>query len=176
MVCKKRQREDKREFVTKSVRMIVTVKPSKTFATHCFFAIHLNRKTACKITRRKPSANPRQLWAHQLKSFRTVIIILLVEKLSNCYYNSFRLSGFSDSSGKVFLISFKFSYILLRSQKQEEEAGTNFFLLYQSRNMVGQFKKAYLHRRIKTHSRENSKMFNIASRYFIFFNNKSPAS
>ena len=42
--------------------------------------------------------------------------------------------------------------------------------------MVVQFKKAYLHRRIKTHSRENSKMFNIACRYFIFFNNKSPAS
>ena len=29
------------------------------------------------------------------------------------------------------------------------EAGTNFVLLCQSRNMVGQFKKAYLHRSVK---------------------------
>ena len=32
---------------------------------------------------------------------------------------------------------------------QEKEAGTNFVLLCQLRNMVGQFKKAYLHRTIK---------------------------
>ena len=38
--------------------------------------------------------------------------------------------------------------------------------------MVGQFKKAYLH----SHTRENSKMFNITLKYFRFFNNKPPAS
>ena len=32
---------------------------------------------------------------------------------------------------------------------QEKEAGTNFVLLCQSRNMVLQFKKAYLHRAIR---------------------------
>ena len=32
---------------------------------------------------------------------------------------------------------------------QEKEAGTNFHLLYHSRNMVGQFEKAYLHKPIK---------------------------
>ena len=33
--------------------------------------------------------------------------------------------------------------------KKEKEAGINFVLLYQSRNMTGQFKKAYLQRPIK---------------------------
>ena len=69
---------------------------------------------------------------------------------------------------------------------QEKEAGTNFVLLGQSRNMVGQFKKAYLHRPIKitlqdyksnfSHTRENSKMFNITLKYFSFLNNKPPPS
>ena len=35
------------------------------------------------------------------------------------------------------------------SQKQEKEAGTNFVLLCQSRNMVMQFRKAYLYRPVK---------------------------
>ena len=35
-----------------------------------------------------------------------------------------------------------------KSKKQKNEAGTNFVLLCQSRNMVGQFKKNYLHRPI----------------------------
>ena len=46
--------------------------------------------------------------------------------------------------------------------------------------MVGQFKKTYFHRPIKdstiSHTRENSKMFNIASKYFSFFNNAPPVS
>ena len=33
--------------------------------------------------------------------------------------------------------------------KQEKEVGTNFVSLCQSRNIVGQFKKSYLHRKIK---------------------------
>ena len=45
--------------------------------------------------------------------------------------------------------------------------------------MVGQLKKTYLHRPIKTllfsHTYENSKMFNITSKYFSFFNNKPSA-
>ena len=36
-----------------------------------------------------------------------------------------------------------------KSKKKEKEAGTNFVLLCQSINMVGQFRKAYLHRPIK---------------------------
>ena len=64
---------------------------------------------------------------------------------------------------------------------QEKEAGTNFVLLCQSSNMVGQFKKAYLHRPIKilhflTPARIKKKTFNITSEYFTFFNNKPPAS
>ena len=48
-----------------------------------------------------------------------------------------------------------------------------------SRNMVGQFKKAYLHKPIKTLyilTPGNSKMFIITSKYFSFFNNNPPAS
>ena len=41
--------------------------------------------------------------------------------------------------------------------------------------MDGLFKKTYLHRPINR-TRENSKMFNITSKYFSFFNNKPPAS
>ena len=36
-----------------------------------------------------------------------------------------------------------------KSLNQEREAGSNFVLLFQSRNMVGQFKKSYLHTPIK---------------------------
>ena len=81
-----------------------------------------------------------------------------------------------------FLVSLKYREIItvksLKSKKKKE-AGTHFVLLCHSRNMVGQFKKAYLHRPIKfPHflTRENSKMFNITSKYFRFFNNKPPAS
>ena len=64
------------------------------------------------------------------------------------------------------------------SQKQEKEAGTNFVLLCQSRNMVGQFKKAYLHRPIKilhflTPARIQKR---LTSKHFSFFNNKPPAT
>ena len=53
-------------------------------------------------------------------------------------------------------------------------------MLCQSRNMVGQFKKTYLHTPIEilhflTPARIK-KMFNITSKYFSFFNNKPPAS
>ena len=41
----------------------------------CFFSDHLNHKTVNKTTCRMPSENPRQLWAHQLRSFGTVAII-----------------------------------------------------------------------------------------------------
>ena len=43
--------------------------------------------------------------------------------------------------------------------------------------MVGQFKKAYLHRSKSrfSHTCENSKMFNITSKYFSFFSNKPPS-
>ena len=73
LVCKKGKNEDKSEFVTKSVGIIVTIIftcknisqiASKTFATHFFFTDHLNQETANKTTYRTPSANPCQLWAH----------------------------------------------------------------------------------------------------------------
>ena len=81
LVCKKEQKEDKSEFVTKSVGTLVTIISCKniskieTFATQLFFTDHLNRKTVNKTTCRTPSANPCQLWVHLLKSVRTVAII-----------------------------------------------------------------------------------------------------
>ena len=59
-----------------------------------FFTDHLNHKVVNKTTCRTPSANPFQLWAHYLKSVRSVAIIFL------------RLSEFPDLSSKVFLITF----------------------------------------------------------------------
>ena len=48
MVCKKGQKKDKSESVTKSVGIIVTIIfcqiATKTFATQCFFIDHLNDK------------------------------------------------------------------------------------------------------------------------------------
>ena len=55
--------------------MLLTIIFSKTLATQLFFTDHLNHKTVNKTTWRTPSANPRQLWVHLLKSFRTVAII-----------------------------------------------------------------------------------------------------
>ena len=43
----------------------------------------------------------------------------------------------------------KKSYFFSKSLKSKKEAGTNFVLLSQSKNMVRQFKKAFLHRPIK---------------------------
>ena len=43
----------------------------------------------------------------------------------------------------------KFYFFSLKDLKKEKEAGTNFVVLCQSRNMVAQVKKAYLHRLIK---------------------------
>ena len=59
-----------------------------------FFTDHLNHKVVNKTTCRTPLANPFQLWAHYLKSVRSVAIIFL------------RLSEFPDLSSKVFLITF----------------------------------------------------------------------
>ena len=106
---------------------------SNTFATQCFFTDHLNHKIVNKTTCRTPSANPRQLWAHQLKSFRTVAII----------FRDFQ--DFLTYLAKYF-DHFKFSQIHYSTVFR---SSTNFVLLCQSRNMVGQFKKAYLHRSIK---------------------------
>ena len=75
-----------------------------------------------------------------------------------------------------FLFIWPSDYIKSRKQK---EVGTSFVLLCQSRTMIGRLMKTYLHRPTKTaisHTRENSKMFNITSKYFSFFNNMSPAS
>ena len=44
---------------------------------------------------------------------------------------------------------YKKLYFFIKSLKQGKEIGTNFFLLFSSRNMVGHFKKVYLHRPIK---------------------------
>ena len=83
---------DKSEFVTKSAGIIVTFS--------CKNISHIASKTfANKATCRTPSGNPRYLWAHYP----------LVEKLSTCCDYFLRLSGFSNLSGKVFLITSKFS-------------------------------------------------------------------
>ena len=63
---------------------------------------------------------------------------------------------------------------------QEKEAGTNFILLYQLRNKVGQFKKAYLQRPIKilhflTSARIQKCLIELQI-FFSFFNNKPSAS
>ena len=66
----RKNKEDKSEFVTKSVGIIVRLFssknfsqiPSKTFATQCFFTDHLNHKTVNKTTCRTSPANPCQLW------------------------------------------------------------------------------------------------------------------
>ena len=73
----------------------------------------------------------------------------------------------SNVNKAIFLVSLKYREIIttktitlyinklyfflkVLKQKQEKEAGTNFVLLCQSRNAVGQFRKTYLHRPVKT--------------------------
>ena len=106
LICKKGQKEDRNEFVTKSVGIIVTIIlyfknisliASKTFATQCFFTDHLNQETLNKATCRTLSRNLRQLWQNLMKSFRTVVIIFW---------------GFQDFPiyvAKHFFVAFKFS-------------------------------------------------------------------
>ena len=69
----------------------------KIFDTQCFFNDYLNYKTANETTYRTPSVNP------------CPTMDLLDEKIWNCGNYFLRFSGFSDLSGKVFLITFKFS-------------------------------------------------------------------
>ena len=59
--------------------------------------------------------------------------------------------------------------------KQEKEAGTNFVLLCHSKIWLGNSKETNQDSTF-SHSPENSKMFNITSKFFSFFNNKPPAS
>ena len=106
LICKKGQKEDKNEFVTKSVGIIVMIIlyfknisliASKTFATQCFFTDHWNQETLNKTTCRTLSRNLRQLWQNLMKSFRTVVIIFW---------------GFQDFPiyvAKHFFVAFKFS-------------------------------------------------------------------
>ena len=61
LICKKGQKEDKSEFVTKSVGIVVTIIFSKTFATRWFFTDPLNHKTVNKIKCKASLANRRQL-------------------------------------------------------------------------------------------------------------------
>ena len=58
-----------------------------------------------------------------------------------------------------------------KSKKQEKKAGTNFVLLSPLRNVIQQFMKTYLHIPIMSisHTQKNSKMFNMTSKYFSFF-------
>ena len=75
------QTRDKREFAAKFVGIIVTIFfvkknsqiPFEIFPTDCFFTGHL--KKSKETTFRTSSPNPRQLCAHQSKSFPTVLII-----------------------------------------------------------------------------------------------------
>ena len=102
LVCKKGQNENKSEVATKSVICVVVVTiifienisqiAHQNFATQCFFAGHLNHKTVNRTC------------THIIPTMGT-----LAEKLSNYCDYFFRFSGFHNVSGKVFLISFKFS-------------------------------------------------------------------
>ena len=108
LVSTKGQKKDKSEFITKFVRIIVTivfimslkflVKPllHRVF----FFTDHLKHKTVKKTTCRMPSANLYQLCAHYLKSFPNVTIIL--GALSVFIWQNWVYLG-------LFLITFKFS-------------------------------------------------------------------
>ena len=60
---------------------------------------------------------------------------------------------------------YKKLFFSLKVLKARKEAGTNFILLYNI-NQDSTF----------SHTRENSKIFNITSKYFSFFNKKPPAS
>ena len=71
---------------------------SKTFATQCFLTDYSNRKTVKK--KKKPVERPQQI----LTNYRHISW-----KASNCCDYSSRLSGSPALSGKVFLITFKFS-------------------------------------------------------------------
>ena len=74
------------------------------FATQCFFFTdHLKHKIVIKTTCRVSSK----------RSFSTVSI--LVQELFNCYDHFFRFSGFPNLFSKVFLIIFKFSWLLFYS-------------------------------------------------------------
>ena len=77
-----------------------------------------------------------------------------------------RLSGFPDSSGKVFL--FTFPNLIIQQCFVIEMLAANMEKksLLASSNQDSTF----------SHNRENSEMFNITSKYFSFFNNKPPAS
>ena len=76
------------------------------------------------------------------------------------------------------IVIIKTQFFLIKSLKsKEKEAGTNFVLLSQLRNKVEQSKKfIYIDQSTFSHIRENSKMFNITSKYVNFFNNKPRAS
>ena len=103
LVCKKGQDENKSEVATKSVICVIE-KLKKfslknisqiahhTFATQCFVTGHLNHKTVNRTC------------THIIPTMGT-----LAEKHSNYCDYFFRFSGFHNLSGKVFLISFKFS-------------------------------------------------------------------
>ena len=70
LICKKGQKVHKKDFVTKSVGIIVTIIfmcknmsqiAGKSFATKCFFTDHWNHKTVNKTTCRTLLADLRQL-------------------------------------------------------------------------------------------------------------------
>ena len=70
----------------------------------------------------------------------------------------------------------KKKFFFIKSLKSKKNKLTLTSIYCQLRNMVGQLKKAYKHDSTFSHTRNNSKMFNINSEYYSSFNNKPPTS
>ena len=80
----------------------------------------------------------------------------------------------------IFLVLVKYRQIItVKSlQSKKKEAGTNFIMLVEKYGWAIQKSLFAETNQDSTfsHTRENSKMFNITLKYFSFFNNKPPAS
>ena len=108
-----------------------------------FFTNHLNHRTVNKRTYGTPSANPRQLCVAQLKSFSTGAIIF-------CTLNGNSLFLKSPKSKKKKLAITSFYYL-----GQDWVIHENLFAKTSEVSTI-------------SHTRENSKMFLITSKYFSF--------
>ena len=78
----------------------------------------------------------------------------------------------------MFLVSLKFREIItVKSLKSKKKKLALTFFYYVTRKIwLGNSKKLFCKDQSFSLTRENSKIFNITSKYFSFFNNKPPAS
>ena len=78
---------------------------------------------------------------------------------------------------KIILCKLSFIFFRKISEEQEKEAGTNFVLFSCSRNMIHTNKCGWTNQDSAIFpTQENTKMFNITSKYFSIFNNVPLAS